>query len=196
MSRILAFDYGRRRIGLAISDPTRTIASPLTTLTRREGKRPPWAEIRRVVEEREVEEFVVGLPLDLAGEEGEWAREVRAFGAQLASRFGRPVHWVDERLTSVSAERVVRGLGLNRGEREQKERVDAAAAAIILQLFLKRGPDALDAEPVRALLGGGRVVGGVRRDDQVRCDRSRGRRLRREHVERRAREPAATQGGQ
>lgn len=137
MSRILALDYGQRRIGVAVTDPTRTIASPLTTLRRREGKRPPWAELARIVEEQEIAEFVVGLPLDLAGEEGEWAAEVREFGAQLARRHSLPVHWVDERLTSVMAERAVRGLGLKRSQREEKGRIDSTAAALILQAFLR-----------------------------------------------------------
>jgi putative Holliday junction resolvase len=137
MSRILALDYGQRRIGVAITDPTRTIASPLTTLKRREGKRPPWAELARILEEQEVAEIVVGLPLDLAGEEGEWAAEVRGFGAELVRRYALPVHWVDERLTSVMAERAVRGLGLKRSQREEKGRIDAAAAALILQAFLR-----------------------------------------------------------
>lgn len=138
MSRILALDYGERRIGIAVSDPTRTIASPLTTLTRRPGKRPPWTELAAVVAEQEPAAFVVGLPLDLAGEEGAWAAEVRDFAAQLERRFGRPVHWVDERMTSVLAEQAVRGIGLKRSQREEKGRVDAAAAAIILQAHLSR----------------------------------------------------------
>lgn len=138
LGRILALDYGARRIGIALTDPTRTIASPVTTLKRRAGKRPPWAELARIVEEQEVSEFVVGLPLDLAGDEGDWAAEVRAFGEQLNRRFGLPIHWVDERLSSVMAEQAVRGIGLKRGEREKKERVDAAAAAIILQAYLRQ----------------------------------------------------------
>ena len=136
MSRVLAFDFGERRIGVAVSDPTRTIATPLPTLVRRAGKRPPWPEIARIVEAQQPGELVVGLPLDLQGEEGPWAREVRAFGDQLARRTGLPVHWIDERLTSVQAERTVRSLGLRRGQREEKGRVDAAAAALILQQFL------------------------------------------------------------
>lgn len=134
--RILAVDFGRRRIGLALSDPTRTIASPLGTLVRREGKRPPWPELKRLIEVHEVNEAVVGLPLDLAGAEGEWAAEVRAFGDELARRTGLPVHWVDERMSSVIAERAVRGIGLRKNQREAKERVDAAAAAVLLQQFL------------------------------------------------------------
>lgn len=136
MSRILALDYGRKRIGVALSDPTGTIASPLTTLARREGKRPPWPEIRRLVEEHEVSRLVVGLPLTLEAEESDWTREVREFGAEATRRLGLEVEWVDERLTSVAAERAVRSLGLKRREREQKERVDAAAAALILQSYL------------------------------------------------------------
>jgi putative Holliday junction resolvase len=136
MSRTIALDYGERRIGVAVSDPTRTIASPLTTLQRRAGKRPPWPEIAKIVQEQEVDEAVVGLPLDLAGDESEWTAEVRAFGAELARRTGLPVHWVDERMTSVRAEAAVRGMGLKRSAREQKERVDAAAAALILDAFL------------------------------------------------------------
>jgi putative Holliday junction resolvase len=138
MSRILALDYGARRIGIAVSDPTRTIASPLATLTRRTGKRPPWPEIGRLIQEQEATELVVGLPLTLQGDASEWTEEVREFGAHLERRFGLPVHWVDERLTSVLAERAVRGMGLKRSEREEKGRVDAAAAALILRAFLDR----------------------------------------------------------
>lgn len=138
MSRILALDYGERRIGVALSDPTRTIASPLTTLTRRAGKRPPWAEIVRLVEENEVDEIVVGLPLDLSGAETPWTAEVRAFGDQLAKRTGRRVRWEDERFSSVEAERTVRGMGLRKSRREEKGRVDATAAALILRGFLDR----------------------------------------------------------
>jgi putative Holliday junction resolvase len=140
MPRTLALDYGERRIGVAVSDPTRTIASPLTTLTRRAGKRPPWAEITELVEQHEVDEAVVGLPLDLSGDETEWTKEVRRFGDDLARRTGLPVRWVDERLTSVAAERAVRGMGLKRNEREQKERIDAAAAALILDAYLRARP--------------------------------------------------------
>ncbi len=81
---------------------------------------------------------MVGLPLTLAGEENDWTRAVRAFGKRLAERTGLPVEYVDERLTSVRAERAVRSLGLPRRERERKERVDSASALLILQAFLDR----------------------------------------------------------
>ncbi|HEU4558047.1 MAG TPA: Holliday junction resolvase RuvX [Longimicrobium sp.] len=140
MPRTMALDYGERRIGVAVSDPLRMIASPLATLQRRAGKRPPWAEITKLVEEQEVDEAVVGLPLDLSGDETEWTREVREFGEDLARRTGLPVNYVDERMTSVAAERAVRGMGLKRSEREQKERIDAAAAALILAAWLRQRP--------------------------------------------------------
>ncbi len=136
MPRILSVDYGERRVGLALSDPTATIASPLPTLTRRKGKRPPVAPIARLVEENDVAEVVVGLPLTLEGDDSDWTREVRAFAAALADRTGLPVALQDERMTSVRAERAVRSLGLSKGKREEKGRIDAAAAVLILQAYL------------------------------------------------------------
>lgn len=138
MHRIIGIDYGERRIGIAISDPTATIAQPLTVLRRRAGKRPPVQAIADLAAEHGAQHIVVGLPLTLAGDESDWTREVRAFGQKLADRTGTGVSFADERMTSVVAERAVRALGLKRREREQKERVDAAAAVIILQAHLDR----------------------------------------------------------
>lgn len=123
-------------MGLALSDPTAMIASPLPTLTRRKGKRPPVAPIARLAEEHDVAEIVVGLPLTLEGDDSDWTREVRAFAGALADRAGLPVALQDERMTSVRAERAVRSLGLSKQKREEKERVDAAAAVLILQAYL------------------------------------------------------------
>ncbi|HSH45519.1 MAG TPA: Holliday junction resolvase RuvX [Longimicrobiales bacterium] len=136
MARALGIDYGERRVGLALSDPLGMIASPLPTLKRRKGKRAPVAPVARIVEENEVTELVVGLPLGLDGEENDWTREVRSFGDALAERTGLPVTYQDERMTSVRAERAVRSLGLSKKQREEKERVDAAAAVLILQAYL------------------------------------------------------------
>jgi putative holliday junction resolvase len=136
VSRILAVDFGERRVGVALSDPSATIAQPLTVLVRRAGKRPPVQPIADLVIEHEVQHIVIGLPLTLAGEESDWTREVRAFGGKLADRTGVGVTFADERMTSVAAERAVRSLGLKRTEREKKERVDAAAAVLILQAYL------------------------------------------------------------
>ncbi len=139
MPRILGVDYGERRVGLAVSDPSATIAQPLPTLLRRAGKRPPVQAVADLARAWQVEAVVVGLPLTLDGDESEWTRETRAFGDRLAERTGLPVHFVDERMTSLRAERAVRSLGLRRAEREDKRRVDAAAAVLILQAFLDSG---------------------------------------------------------
>ena len=112
MGRILAIDYGKRRIGLALSDPTQTIGSPYRTLTRRKGKRPPWTILLEIVREQEVELAVIGLPLMPDGSEGEWTAEVREFGRKLSERAEIPIEWIDERMTSVFAEDVVRSSGL------------------------------------------------------------------------------------
>lgn len=142
MGRILGIDYGTRRVGLAISDPTATISQPLPTLTRRAGKRPPIAAITQIVLENEVSEIVIGLPLTMQGTESDWTREVREFGAKLALRSGVHVVFADERMTSVRAEKTVRSLGLKKTERESKERVDATAALLILQSYLDVRPRA------------------------------------------------------
>ncbi len=136
MARVLGVDYGERRIGLAVSDPSRTIAQPLPTLTRRAGKRPPVQAVADLARAWQVEAVVVGLPLTLQGDESDWTREARSFGEKVGERAGLPVHFLDERMTSVRAERAVRSLGLRRAEREDKRRVDAAAAVLILQAFL------------------------------------------------------------
>jgi putative Holliday junction resolvase len=138
VARVLGIDFGERRVGLAVSDPSATIAQPLPTLQRRAGKRPPVAAITEIIQQNDVGEIVIGLPIDLAGEETDWTRSVREFGAKLQERAGIPVAFLDERMTSVQAERAVRSIGLKRSEREQKHRVDAAAAVILLQTYLDR----------------------------------------------------------
>lgn len=136
--RVLGVDVGERRVGLAVSDPTGTIAVPLETLQRRLGKRFPLTRLEEIARRLDVEHVVVGLPLDLRGEENEWCREVREVGRGLGERLGVEVSFVDERLTSVRAERAVRGVGLGKRQREEKGRVDAAAAQLILQAWLDR----------------------------------------------------------
>lgn len=144
MGRILAVDLGEKRVGIAISDPTRTIARPLTTLARRAGKRAPVQAILDLCVAHEVAAIVVGLPLALSGADTDWTREVRGFADRLAERARLPVHLLDERFSSVVAERAVRSIGLKRSAREERERVDAGAAAVILQAFLdgQRTPEA------------------------------------------------------
>lgn len=129
--RLLAIDYGERRIGLAVSDPSGTIATPAGFIARRAGKRPPIAEIIRRAESVAVTGFVVGLPLDLAGDETPRSRAVRDLGRQLAERTGLPVRFVDERFTTAAALRAVREMGGS--TRGRKGDVDALAATFLLQ---------------------------------------------------------------
>ena len=150
--RVLAVDYGTRRVGLALSDASGTLATPLTTLTRRAGRRPPIARIVEIAADRGAARLVVGLPLDDRGRETSWTAEVRDFGERLGNRSGLPVHFVDESYSSVEAEARIRSIGLTRKRKEDKGRIDAGAAAIILQDWLDAGfldtPEALgDGEP-------------------------------------------------
>lgn len=136
MSRALGFDYGERRIGVAVSDPSGTIAQALPTLVRRRGKRPPYPAIEELVREWDVERIVVGLPLESSGEEGQQANRAREFGEGLARRTGLPVEYWDERLTSARARREILRMEVPRSARQEKERVDAMAAVLILQAYL------------------------------------------------------------
>lgn len=129
--RLLAVDYGERRIGLAVSDPTGIIASPAGHILRRIGKRPPVAELVRRAQELAVEGFVLGLPLDAQGEDTPRAEEVRRIAAELEKRTGLPTRLVDERFTTAAALRAVREMGGS--TRGRKGDVDALAATILLQ---------------------------------------------------------------
>ncbi len=100
LGRLLAVDYGDKRIGFAVSDPSGMIASPAGFLLRRPGKRPPVAKIIARAIELEARGFVLGLPLDEQGEDTARAREVRTIGDEIARRTGLPVRFVDERFTA------------------------------------------------------------------------------------------------
>ena len=134
--RILAVDWGERRIGLAISDPRGVIASPAGFLTRRAGKRPPIAKLIEKAKELEAASFVLGLPLDQNGDDTPRATEVRAVALELERRTGYSVELVDERYTTAAARRAVRELGGKPSERPGD--VDALAATVLLQHALGR----------------------------------------------------------
>src|SRR4051812_24637452 len=127
----MAIDYGEKRIGLAISDPSGTIASPAGFITRRAGKRPPIAEIIRRAEALEARGYVLGLPLDGDGAETERCVEVRRVAAELEKRTALPVTLVDERFTTASARRAIREMGGS--SRDRRGDVDALAATVLLQ---------------------------------------------------------------
>ena len=131
MGRLLAIDYGERRIGLAVSDPTGTIASPAGFIERRRGKRPPIAEMIRRGVELEVEGYVLGLPLDANGDDTPRAVEVRQIAAEIEKRTSLAVRLVDERFTTAAALRAIREMGGS--TRGRKGDVDAMAATVLLQ---------------------------------------------------------------
>jgi putative Holliday junction resolvase len=135
--RVLAIDYGEKRIGLAVSDETRTVASPAGFIVRRAGKRAPVAELVRRVEALEARAVVVGLPLDDRGEDTERAIEVRRIAVELEKRTALPVTLVDERYTTAAALRAVREMGGS--TRGRKGDVDALAATVLLQHALAMG---------------------------------------------------------
>ena len=129
----MALDVGGRRIGVALSDTTRVLASPLTTL-RAEPRDRVLSEIAALVQRHEVAEVVVGLPLTLSGEIGPQAHLIQLFVERLKGVLTAPIHMFDERLTTVAAERMMLDLGLKPEQR--KARIDEVAASIILQDFL------------------------------------------------------------
>ncbi|HKK93384.1 MAG TPA: Holliday junction resolvase RuvX [Longimicrobiales bacterium] len=132
----LGLDFGRKRIGVARSDPSGTLASPHTTLVRRLNRRPPYRTLEEIADTVQARTLVMGLPLELDGSENDWCAEVREAGRKISERLDRPIVFVDERLTSVQAEEAIRSAGLRKKDREDKARIDAAAAAVILQSWL------------------------------------------------------------
>ncbi len=134
--RILALDMGERRVGIAVSDPTGTIARPLRTLVRG-SREEDFAAITALVAEHDVELVVVGRPLSLDGAEGPQARRVARYAEALAARLPVPVVAWDERFTTVAAEEILRQ---NRRKKKRQARtrgeVDSIAAAVILQGYL------------------------------------------------------------
>lgn len=132
--RALGVDLGSKRIGLAVSDFSGTIASPHSVLQRGRSRRVDHEAICRIVVDEEVEIVVVGLPLTLAGDHGPAARAVADEVRQLTSVVGVPVELVDERLTTVAADRILREADLSATQRRQH--VDKIAAAVLLQTWL------------------------------------------------------------
>jgi len=145
-SRLLGVDYGTVRVGLAVSDQERRIASPLTTYTRR-GNEQDARYFKTVVEEQEIARIIVGLPVHLSGIEGQKAGEARQFGKWLAEVTGLSIIFYDERFTTVEAENHLLAAGLT--NKRRKARRDRVAAQILLQTYLDAGCP--DEEAPRAL---------------------------------------------
>ncbi|MBS1261910.1 MAG: putative pre-16S rRNA nuclease [Calditrichaeota bacterium] len=136
--RILAVDWGTVRIGIAVSDRGRTLASPLETLPAKPRAR-LLERLGAIVREQNVTQIIVGLPLNMDGSEGRSARRARRFAAELAAAAGVGVIGIDERLSSFEAERTLRAIG--RQPSRDKGRVDRVAAALLLQEYLDRDSD-------------------------------------------------------
>ncbi|HLJ25183.1 MAG TPA: Holliday junction resolvase RuvX [Candidatus Angelobacter sp.] len=132
--RILAIDYGSRRMGLAVSDLLGITAQGLETMQRK-NKRTDFAHLERVIGDYAVREIVLGLPLRMSGEHGLQSGKVMEFAEELRQRFNLPVHLWDERLTSAEANRVLRQAELSIQKRARA--VDRMAAVLILQSFLQ-----------------------------------------------------------
>ncbi len=135
-TRLLAIDPGKVRLGLAISDAERRLASPLLTYTRRDPQQ-DGRFLKKVVEDEEVCAIVVGLPVHLNGSEGEQAKAARAFGAWLQDVTGLPCVFFDERFTTFEAESALWDAGLT--HKKRKARRDQVAAQILLQTYLEAG---------------------------------------------------------
>jgi len=131
--RILALDHGTKRIGVAVSDETKTIAQPLEYIPAE-----PFADflarLKKLLIEKEIDLILVGLPRNMDGSYGPAAQKVEAFVAVLKTAITVPIKTWDERLTSVQANRVLIQTGVRRAKR--KEKVDKMAAAILLQSYL------------------------------------------------------------
>jgi putative Holliday junction resolvase len=139
MGRILCIDYGAKRHGLALSDALRMTARGIETLERPRTRAQEFGHIADLVKEHEVDLVVMGLPLNMDGTPGTHHAEVMKYAEALTAHLKVDVHLVDERRTTMQAEHHLRRVGTG-GWKKRKERVDAVAAAIILQSYLDRGP--------------------------------------------------------
>lgn len=136
--RLLGVDYGQKRVGLALTDPSGILAWPLETVSW-ERAEDLFARIRAVVEREAVDTVVVGLPLDLSGGESLTTRQARNFAARLGRRLAVPVVLCDERLSSAAAEEELKEAGL--GWKKRKKALDSQAAVKILETHLRRAAD-------------------------------------------------------
>ena len=135
MERVLAIDFGRRRIGLAISDELGVMANGLPTLNVR-NKKQAIDSVVEVIEEQLPSQIIIGLPLNLDGTRSEMALVVEDFAETLKPIFDIPIGLIDERLTSVAAHRTMRDMGVK--QKDNKGKVDQLAAVYLLEIFLQQ----------------------------------------------------------
>lgn len=140
MSRILALDFGTKRVGAALSDPGRRIATPLEVFFRR-SRDAEASHYRQLVKEHEIGRLVVGLPVLADGTERDSAGRARAWGERLAAAVGLPLVFFDERYTTTEAEELLRARGLKASRR--RGLIDMMAALVLLEAYIDAGcPDA------------------------------------------------------
>jgi putative Holliday junction resolvase len=133
MGRILAIDYGRKRIGLAVTDTLQLIASPMATVTTEEFE----IFLEKYINTEPVDEFVIGYPVQMNNQPSESVKYIDPFIRKLKKEFpGKPVHLVDERFTSLIASRAIVDGGLKKIRRRDKTLVDKISASLILQSYL------------------------------------------------------------
>lgn len=137
----MGLDYGRRRIGVAVSDPSRTIASPHVTIRNADPPVEPPRALLNLLRDLEPSVIVVGIPYHLEGGAGEMAEEARTFAARLGELSGLPVLERDERLTSHEAEEMIRNMDLRRSRRRDRGLRDRLAATVLLRGFLAEPGD-------------------------------------------------------
>jgi len=134
MSRIIAFDYGSKRIGIAVTDPLQIIATGLDTVHPKDIVE----YLKKYLLSEQVEAFVIGDPKQMDGTPSDSAQHVKGFSTILKKNFPHvPQHWIDERFTSKLAHQAIMQSGLKKMDRRNKERVDTIAATIILQYFME-----------------------------------------------------------
>ena len=136
MTRVLGIDFGTRRIGAAVSDPRRLIATPLEVYQRRDPIQDA-RHYRALVEEHDIDLIIIGLPLHTSGLESESSRLARSWGDWMATATGLPVRYHDERYSTVDADDVMRSSGMKWKDRQSRR--DMLAARILLQAYLDAG---------------------------------------------------------
>lgn len=135
MARILAFDYGTKRIGIAVTDPLQIIATGLDTVHPKDI----IEFLKKYLLTEEIEAFVIGDPIQMDGTPSESKQHVKGFSTLLKKSFPTiPQYWIDERFTSKLAQQTIMQSGLKKSDRRDKERVDTIAATIILQYFMEQ----------------------------------------------------------
>ncbi|MBI2252644.1 MAG: Holliday junction resolvase RuvX [Armatimonadetes bacterium] len=135
MSRILSIDFGSKRIGLALSDPLKILASPMGFILV-SSKGEIYHQLLKIIQDYEVEKIIVGIPLTLKGLESKQTKKVNGFIKELKKYIDLPIEEVDERLSSKEVEQILKQVNLSQTKKRQK--IDALSASIILQSYLAK----------------------------------------------------------